>query len=187
MRLSLAALDPANAEWQRSVALAQSRLGDLAFKAQDYAEAERRFTQAQAISQALTKTDPGNASRQQDLAGNLDRLGDVALMQGDPVRARDLVRNNCYGSKAIEIFVGNAIGEGISAQARTSSDRLNKQIMEAWNEWCKFCDADGDLDFKGIQALAARSMFESGECFILFRDRGFNTNMRVPLQLQVLE
>jgi capsid protein len=75
----------------------------------------------------------------------------------------------------------------LSAQARTSSDRLNKQIMEAWNEWCKFCDADGDLDFKGIQALAARSMFESGECFILFRDRGFNSNMRVPLQLQVLE
>lgn len=102
-------------------------------------------------------------------------------------RARDLVRNNCYGSKAIEIFVGNAIGEGISAQARTSSDRLNKQIMEVWNEWCKFCDAEGDLDFKGIQALAARAMFESGECFILFRDRGFNTNMRVPLQLQVLE
>jgi capsid protein len=27
-------------------------------------------------------------------------------------RARDLVRNNCYGSKAIEIFVGNAIGAG---------------------------------------------------------------------------
>jgi capsid protein len=35
-------------------------------------------------------------------------------------RARDLVRNNCYASKAVEIFVGNAIGEGISAQARTS-------------------------------------------------------------------
>ncbi len=102
-------------------------------------------------------------------------------------RARDLVRNNCYASKAVEIFVGNAIGEGISAQARTNSIRLNKQIMEAWNEWCKFCDADGDLDFKGIQALAARSMFESGECFIVFRERGGNSNLRIPLQLQVLE
>ncbi|MBY0355952.1 MAG: phage portal protein, partial [Rickettsiales bacterium] len=99
-------------------------------------------------------------------------------------RSRDLVRNNCYGSKAVEIFVGNAIGTGITAQARTSSERLNKQIMAAWNEWCQFCDADGDLDFYGLQALAARAMYESGECFILFRDRGLSSTMRVPLQLQ---
>ncbi len=46
-------------------------------------------------------------------------------------RARDLVRNNPYGSKAVEVFVGNAIGIGISAQANTNSDRLDKQIMEA--------------------------------------------------------
>jgi len=102
-------------------------------------------------------------------------------------RSRDLVRNNCYGSKAVEIFVGNAIGTGITAQARTSSERLNKQIMAAWNEWCQFCDADGDLDFYGLQALAARAMYESGECFILFRDRGLSSTMRVPLQLQILE
>jgi len=102
-------------------------------------------------------------------------------------RSRDLVRNNCYGNKAIEVFVGNAIGTGITAQAISASDRLNKQIMEAWRDWCQFCDADGDLDFEGIQSLAARAMFESGECFIRFRDRGFSETMRVPLQLQILE
>jgi lambda family phage portal protein len=102
-------------------------------------------------------------------------------------RSRDLVRNNCYGNKAIEVFVCNAIGEGITAQARTKNDKLNEKIMEAWREWCQFCDADGDLDFFGLQALAARAMFESGECFIRFRDIGFSNTMRVPLQLQVLE
>lgn len=102
-------------------------------------------------------------------------------------RSRDLVRNNCYGNKAIEVFVGNAIGTGITAQATTDSDRLNKQIMDAWRDWCQFCDADGDLDFSGIQSLAARAMFESGECFIRFRDIGFSNIMRVPMQLQVLE
>ncbi len=102
-------------------------------------------------------------------------------------RSRDLVRNNPYGSKAAEVFVGNAIGTGITAQAITSSERLNKQIMAAWNEWCQTCDADGDLDFNGIQALAARAMFESGECFIVFRDRGSNDGSRVPFQLQLLE
>ena len=102
-------------------------------------------------------------------------------------RARDLVRNNCYGSKAIEVFVGNAIGTGITAQADTGSSRLNKQIMDAWEEWCRTCDAEGDLDFNGIQGLAARAMFESGECFIRFRDRPYSPDIAIPLQLQVLE
>ncbi|MDX2095607.1 MAG: phage portal protein [Alphaproteobacteria bacterium] len=102
-------------------------------------------------------------------------------------RARDLVRNNPYGSKAVEIFVGNAIGTGIIPQARTSSTRLNKQIMDAWELWTSVCDFDGDLDFYGMQALVARAMFESGECFIRFRDTSFVENSVVPFQIQVLE
>ncbi|NBO19344.1 MAG: phage portal protein [Proteobacteria bacterium] len=102
-------------------------------------------------------------------------------------RARDLVRNNPYGSKAVEVFVGNAIGTGIIPQASTGSDRLNKQIMAAWEEWETACDAEGDLDFYGIQSMAARAIFESGECFVRFRDRPYSQEFRVPFQLQVLE
>ena len=102
-------------------------------------------------------------------------------------RARDLVRNNCYGSKAIEIFVGNVIGTGINPQANTGSDVLDAQIMAAWEKWHPNCDSDGDLDFSGMQAMVARSMFESGECFIRFRDRTSESGLAVPLQLQVLE
>lgn len=101
-------------------------------------------------------------------------------------RARDLVRNNCYGNKAIEVFVGNAIGTGIIPQAKTSSERLNKQIMTAWENWCQVCDIEQDLDFYGIQALVARSIFESGECFVRFRDVNYNDSA-IPLKLQVLE
>lgn len=102
-------------------------------------------------------------------------------------RARDLVRNNCYGSKAMEIFVGNAIGTGIIPQARTQSEELNKQIMAAWEIWTSVCDVDGDLDFYGIQALVAGAMFESGECFIRFRGTQFVENSVAPFQIQVLE
>jgi lambda family phage portal protein len=102
-------------------------------------------------------------------------------------RARDLVRNNPYGSKAVEVFVGNAIGTGIIPQARTGTERLNKQIMAAWDEWEQNCDIEGDLDFYGIQSLAARAIFESGECFIRFRDLSYSENSRVPFKLQVLE
>lgn len=102
-------------------------------------------------------------------------------------RARDLVRNNCFGSRAPEIITGNAIGTGITPQARTKSDKLNERIMEAWEAWCAECDADGHLDYYGIQALVARSMYESGECFIRFRDRSLSDGLHVPFQLQVLE
>lgn len=101
-------------------------------------------------------------------------------------RARDLVRNNCYANKAIEVFVGNAIGTGIIPQAKTGSDRLDKQIMQAWEDWHQVCDLEQDLDFYGIQSLVARSIFESGECFVRFRDTSYNDSP-IPLKLQVLE
>jgi hypothetical protein len=61
-------------------------------------------------------------------------------------------------------------------------------------------DADGLTDFYGLQAMAARAMFEAGECFIRFRSRrpedglqearrGASPDrepMSVPLQLQML-
>lgn len=119
-----------------------------------------------------------NASANTEIAGGGSRLRD---------RARDLVRNNGYAAKALDIFTGNAIGTGIIPQARTSSDKLNKQIMQAWEIWTSVCDADGDLDFYGLQALVAGAMFESGECFIRFRDVSFVESNVVPLQLQVLE
>jgi len=102
-------------------------------------------------------------------------------------RARDIVRNNPYGKKAMRIFADNFIGDGISPQARTGSDRLNRQIMAAWEQWLPYCDAEGNYDFYGLQALIVRSLFESGECFVRYRDRFAGNDLAVPMQLQVLE
>lgn len=102
-------------------------------------------------------------------------------------RARDLARNNPYGKKARRVFSDNFVGTGIIPQARTNSDRLNKQIMVAWEEWSANCDADGNCDFYGLQALIVRSMYESGECFVRYRDRFTADGLAVPFQLQVLE
>ncbi len=101
-------------------------------------------------------------------------------------RARDLVRNNSYANKAVEVFVSNAVGTGIIPQAKTKSEKLNKQIMEAWEEWSQNCDQEEDLDFYGIQSLVARSTYESGECFVRFKDASFD-NDSIPLKIQVLE
>jgi lambda family phage portal protein len=102
-------------------------------------------------------------------------------------RARDITRNNAYGRKAKRVFSDNFIGTGIIPQARTGSDRLNKQIMAAWENWTHMADAEGDCDFYGLQALIVRSIYESGECFVRYRDRFADDGMAVPMQLQVLE
>ncbi|MDE3037357.1 MAG: phage portal protein [Pseudomonadota bacterium] len=102
-------------------------------------------------------------------------------------RARDIVRNNPYGKKARRIFSDNFVGTGIIPQARVASDRLNKQIMAAWNQWSSECDYDGNCDFYGLQAQIVRAMFESGECFVRYRDRMSADDNSVPMQLQVLE
>jgi len=94
-------------------------------------------------------------------------------------RSRDLVRNNPYAAKAINALVSNAIGIGITA---TLSDG-----QDLWNTWVKECDAEGQLDFYGLQLLVARTVRESGECLVRLRYRLPSDGLSVPLQLQVLE
>jgi lambda family phage portal protein len=102
-------------------------------------------------------------------------------------RSRDLVRNNAYAARAVAEVVGNAIGTGITVQARSGSPDLDKAINAAWTAWMEQCDADSQLDFFGIQALVARTVFESGECLVRFRQRRPGDGFQIPLQLQVLE
>lgn len=93
-------------------------------------------------------------------------------------RCRDVVRNNEYAGRAIESLVANTVGDGITAKAPD---------QELWNDWCEYCDADGQLDFAGLIELAHRTRRESGEVLIRFRARLPEDGLRVPLQLQVLE
>lgn len=102
-------------------------------------------------------------------------------------RSRDLIRNNPYAARAVAEVVGSAIGTGIIARARTPDAELNRLIDRVWADWTDECDADGQLDFYGIQALVARTVFESGECLVRFRQRPASDGLKVPLQLQVIE
>ncbi|MCZ7466664.1 phage portal protein [Rhizobium rhizogenes] len=95
-------------------------------------------------------------------------------------RMRDMVRNNPYAANAVAQLVSHAIGDGIVPRTK------NKKAKKLFDEWCKHCDADGDLDFYGIQQLAAREMFESGNGIVRRRMQS-RDGKRVPLKLQVLE
>ena len=98
-------------------------------------------------------------------------------------RHRDLARNNPWARRAINAVINNAIGPGIRAQ--WSNTRRQKR----WSEWFETtaCDASGRLDGYGLQALALRTVVESGECLIRRRPRRPDDGLPVPLQLQILE
>ena len=104
-------------------------------------------------------------------------------------RSRDLVRNNAYASRAISELAGQAVGTGITAQAKPAGGdlALAKQINDAWRIFVDECDADGQLDLYGLQRLAARTLFESGEVLVRFRPRLYDDGFHVPMQIQLME
>ena len=102
-------------------------------------------------------------------------------------RARQLCRENPYAAAACEAFAAAAVGVGIKPSSLIQDAELKKSVQAAWLRWTDEADADGLTDLYGIQALAARAMFEAGEVFLRFRPRRVSDGFSVPLQIQVLE
>jgi lambda family phage portal protein len=118
-----------------------------------------------------------------------ENINSLLSIGGDTLRARarQIVRSNPYASNAADSFVSNAVGCGIKPSSLVSDIKIKDQIQDLWAEWVYEADADGLTDFYGLQGLAARAMFEAGECFVRFRPRRPSDGLTVPLQLQVLE
>ena len=111
------------------------------------------------------------------------------MLQGGELqraRARQLVRTNPYASNAAASFAAHAVGCGIKPSSLVEDGALKDQIQRLWLAWTDEADADGLTDFYGLQTMAARAMFEAGECFFRFRPRRPEDGLTVPLQLQML-
>lgn len=102
-------------------------------------------------------------------------------------RARQLCRENPYASNACEAYAAAAVGAGIKPSSLIEDGALKKAVHKLWKQWTDEADADGLTDFYGLQALAARAMFEAGEVFVRFRPRRLTDGLTVPLQLQLYE
>jgi lambda family phage portal protein len=100
-------------------------------------------------------------------------------------RARDLVRNNPYGEKAVRAFSSNLVGTGIIP--RIKKQKGAKNLKALWDKFAKNCDFDEHTDFSGLQTLIARTLFESGECLILRKPAPASYKLAIPMQIQVLE
>jgi capsid protein len=101
-------------------------------------------------------------------------------------RSRAAVRNDPYAFNVIDKRVSNLIGTGITPRPTTDDDALRKLLQELWGDWVDESDADDRTDFYGQQALVARTVETSGECFVRLRPRSLDEGLAVPLQLQIL-
>jgi tetratricopeptide (TPR) repeat protein len=86
---ALAAENPANAQWQREVALVHARLGNVAQESGDLDRAGTEYEQGRVIFAALAASDPDSANWRVGLANAYARIGDVAMEKGDESTAED--------------------------------------------------------------------------------------------------
>lgn len=102
--------------------------------------------------------------------------------------ARDAVRNDWAGSTSVTKWATTLIGIGIKPRFDSlKNESRRKKEMAAFADWCDVADADGVLNFHGLQTLVVRGWLESGECFARLRDRHVSDDLDVPFQAQLLE
>lgn len=101
-------------------------------------------------------------------------------------RARDLERNSDMANSVIGAYKRNIVGLGVTLQAKTPDENLNKQIEDVWKQWCKKknCDVTETQSFSQMTRMAVKRKKVDGG--ILFR-KCYTDGGIVPFKLQALE
>lgn len=152
--------------------------------------AVRRVAARQALETLARGYDGSARGRMTDGWRTASSSADTEIAQAGGLlrdRMRDLVRNNPHAAKAIAVLATNIVGSGIMPRAASRDPELNKHVDALFERWSKSCDADGQLDFYGLQTLVAREMVEAGEVLVRRRMRRAADRLPVPMQLQVIE
>lgn len=103
-------------------------------------------------------------------------------------RSRQILRDTPHGPKAVKVVCANLVGTGITPRTSTGNPNLDKQVSDLWSRWAEEADADDQINLYGLQKLAVRTVFESGEAIVRYRPRRSEDGMAtIPLQLQVME
>ena len=109
----------------------------------------------------------------------LERSKDRPLTRDQRARIRDVVESNPFGVKMLSSILNDAVGWGI-----TGMPKANGKIVNDWRAWLPACDADGVLDFYGLQELITRTLLVDGEVFIV-RTIQSDSGLLNPLRIQV--
>jgi lambda family phage portal protein len=84
-------------------------------------------------------------------------------------RSRDLARNSPYFARAVNVIVNNTVGAGILGKIKGRNKTQEKKLNELWKQVAETpqCDVEGRHNFYYLQALAMRTIVESGELVAL--------------------
>ncbi len=146
-------------------------------------EAHRRLMRGLGASRSFDAAKVGRRTDGWRTSGSSATAAITPALSALRNRARDLVRNNPHARKAIDSLVSGVVGSGLVP----SLPEARADVRDAWSAFARECDADGQLDFAGLQTLVVRSMFETGEVLVRIRRRRIEDGLVVPLQLQVME
>lgn len=102
-------------------------------------------------------------------------------------RSRDSVRKDSWAAKAVDEWVGNAIGTGVKPQSQHSSEKVRKKLHQIWDRHVDECDVSGNTNMYGLQALEFRAMVEGGECFTRKHVVTDDSSLLLQLQYQLIE
>jgi lambda family phage portal protein len=116
--------------------------------------------------------------RMVEQSANADTIPDLPDLRA---RSRDLVRNTPVATGALATVVTNVVGDGLSLMAQVDRDALELEgdaadewqeyAQREWEVWCRTCDFTRQQNFYELQALAYRSMKESGDVLVVRRFR----------------
>jgi capsid protein len=149
----------------------------------DPTRALRRVVDRTRLQRAYEAASPRDSwkPRRGGASAQADHFADATRLRA---KARSLVQNVPYIAASMDALVANVIGTGITPRfTGPAAEKLNK----LWTAWTQVCDADGRLDFYGLQAAAYRAMEQDGEVLFRLRPRRPADGLPAPLQLQLLE
>lgn len=126
-------------------------------------------------------------------SGNEDLAGDLPTLRA---RSRDLVRNIPLATGAIDTVTTSVVGDGLVLKSQIDTEILGvtpekaaawqKQAEREFAIWASRPDFSSRLNFDEMQALALRSVLESGDLFVV-RRRRMGTGDTYGLKLQFVE
>lgn len=104
-------------------------------------------------------------------------------------RHREMRRNNPWVDHAICVIASETVKYGIAGEVQHQDPERRKLLNGYWKRWSEstVCDADGQLNFAGLQGLLMNGVAEGGDVLIRRRRRRPEDDFEIPLQIQVLE
>jgi lambda family phage portal protein len=149
----------------------------------DPSRALRRVASRTRLQRAYEAASPRDSwrPRRGGASAQADHFSDATTLRS---KARSLVQNVPYIAASIDARTANIISTGIVPRF---TGPIGDALNALWPQWAEVCDADGRLDFYGLEAVANTAMDVDGEVLIRIRARQAGDGLPVPFQLQVLE